>query len=451
MQTEAVFENIADRILSEISKAENSIFIAVAWITNKTLFEELVIKARSGCSVSLIISNDKINQNTVIDFDRLNFLNSKVYWVGNGGEILMHHKFCIIDFSTIITGSYNWSYKAESNFENVIITIDDTALAEQFISEFYNIIKRDYPHDNRQEDVFPLNRIIKRLEILKNYIILEDVDDIDKETSKLKSYNFNSDINEIISVLKKQQFTDAIRRIDDFISRNNQILAWIDPEIAALKLEIKNLENQLNSYDNERIELEKKLSEFQHRHSIELGEIILEILRLRKIKFQADKSKYEEAENDEKQYREQFEIDKGKKLFELTEEQKSEIKKKFRKASVLCHPDKVSDEFEKAASKIFIELRAAYETNDLEKVSEILDKLEKGHFFKSKSETMNEKDLLMVAVAKLRQQVKNLETQITLIKQSEAYKTIINIDDWDDYFKRTKEKLVIEFEELKKR
>ena len=64
---------------------------------------------------------------------------------------------------------------------------------------------------------------------------------------------------------------------------------------------------------------------------------------------------------------------------------------------------------------------------------------------------MNEKDLLMVAVAKLRQQVKNLETQITLIKQSEAYKTIINIDDWDDYFKRTKEKLVIEFEELKKR
>jgi phosphatidylserine/phosphatidylglycerophosphate/cardiolipin synthase-like enzyme len=45
--------------------------------------------------------------------------------------------------SIVITGSYNWSYKAESNFENVIITSYDTTLAEQFISEFNNIRKQN--------------------------------------------------------------------------------------------------------------------------------------------------------------------------------------------------------------------------------------------------------------------------------------------------------------------
>lgn len=35
METEAIFENIADKIGSEISKAKSSIYVAVAWFTNK--------------------------------------------------------------------------------------------------------------------------------------------------------------------------------------------------------------------------------------------------------------------------------------------------------------------------------------------------------------------------------------------------------------------------------
>jgi phosphatidylserine/phosphatidylglycerophosphate/cardiolipin synthase-like enzyme len=171
MQTEAVFENIAERIQQEISKAQKSVFIAVAWFTNKNLFNELVNKARNGCTVSLIISNDNINLNSSIDFEQLLTDKSKVYKIGNGDTELMHNKFCVIDYSTVITGSYNWSYKAESNFENVIITSNDTTLAEQFISEFNNIRRQYYPDAINEEIVFPLNKIIKRLEILKNYIL----------------------------------------------------------------------------------------------------------------------------------------------------------------------------------------------------------------------------------------------------------------------------------------
>ncbi len=448
MQTEAIFENIAERIQREISKAQKSVFVAVAWFTNKNLFAELVNKAKNGCSVYLIISNDSINIKSGIDFNKLVTAKSKVFKIGDGESVLMHNKFCIIDYSTVITGSYNWSYKAETNFENVIINYNDTTLAEQFISEFSNIRKRYYPEDAKEEILFPINRIIKRLEILMNYILLEDTDELKKETLKLKEYDFNTDLLEIIQDVEWQEFAAAVNKIQNFINRNQQLSVWIDPAISALKLEIKNLENKLNAFDNEKTELEKLLSEFQHRHALELGNLILEILKLRKQKYKDDEAKFKEAENDEKQYREQVNIEKAKKIFELTDEEKTELKKKFRKSSLLCHPDKVSDEFKDAAQKIFIELKQAYDSNDLAKVKEILENLETGNFFMPLSETILEINLLRNAIAKLREQIKTIEAELIAIKQSDTYKTVSEIDDWDEYFNTLKKKLQKERDDL---
>lgn len=452
MQTEAVFDNIADRIQQEICKAQKSIFIAVAWFTNKILFNELVNKAKKGCTVSLIISNDDINLNSQIDFEQLLIYKSKVYKIGNGDTELMHNKFCVIDYSTVITGSYNWSYKAESNFENIIITSIDTALAEQFIAEFNNIRRKYYPDaTNKDEIVFPINKIIKRLEILKNYILLEDIEELDKETHKLREYDFNADLDAIIDDVTKEEFASAIAKIQNFISKNQQLSIWTDPEIAALKLEIKNLENQLNAFDNEKTELEKIISEFQHRHILELSEIILEILRLRKLKFKYDKTKYEEAENDERQYREQVDSEKEKEIFKLTDEQKFELKKKYRKASVLCHPDKFVNEpieIQKQAEEIFKELNEANAKNNLQRVSEILANLEKGILSTSLGDKLTDKDKLRATLNRLKTKVKILEAAIIALKESETFKTIISIENWDIYFEETKQKLINELKEL---
>ncbi|MGD0583757.1 MAG: phospholipase D-like domain-containing protein [Bacteroidales bacterium] len=340
MQTEAVFENIAIRIQSEIKKAQKSVFIAVAWFTNKDLFNELLEKAKAGCKVLLIISNDKINASSQIKYKLLEKYNSKCYRIGDSETELMHNKFCVIDYSTVITGSYNWSYKAENNFENVIINYDDTALAEQFISEFNQIRKQFYPGEPTIETGFPIGKIIKRLEILKNQIILEDLEELKKQVNKLSEYEFNTDLLDIINDIQEEEFASAITKIQNFINQNQQLAIWDDPEIAALRFEAKILENQLNGYENEKIELEKLLSDFHHRHSIELGDIILDILKLRKLKYKDDKEKHKEAETDYKQYKEQFNEEKEKIKYELTVEEKLELKKKFRKASFMCHPGK---------------------------------------------------------------------------------------------------------------
>lgn len=450
MLTEAVFENIAERIQMEIRKAERSVFIAVAWFTNRNLFIELLNKVKEGATVNLIISNDGINFNSSIDFELLVTSNSNVYRIGNGDTELMHNKFCVIDYSTVITGSYNWSYKAERNFENVIITSNDTVLAEQFISEFNSIRIKYYPDSKNEEVIFPLEKIIKRLEILKNYILLEDNEQFKSESSKLEKYDFNSDIQEIIGLVRNEEYALSIKKIESFISRNNQLTIWIDTEIVALKFEIKNLENQLNGYDNEKIELEKLLSNFQYCHTNELGDLILGILNLRKLKFKEDDTKYEEAKNNERQYREQVNIEIERKIFNLSDNQKTELKKKFRKATVLCHPDKVDKEYENIAQTIFIALKQAYDANDLEKVTKILRNLEKSNLLKTKLDTVLERDLLKADITNLRCKITIIESEIMAIKKSETYKTIIQIDDWDKYFIKMKALLKREFDELTK-
>ena len=447
MQTEAIFENIAERILTEIQKANNSIYIAVAWFTNKSIFEQLIKKAKNGCQIQIIISNDLINENSSIDFNKLEKHNGKVYKIGNGDTELMHNKFCIIDFNTVITGSYNWSYKAENNFENIVINSNDTSLAEQFVTEFNQIKKKYYPNVTIQNE-FPIEIIIKRLEIIKNIILLEDIDDISIAVEKLKRYQFNDDVKTIITSISNKEFAKAITTIQEFINSYQQITIWNDPEIAGIRLEIKILESQINAFDNEKIELEKVISDFQHRHTIELGEVILEVLRLRKIKYKNHK-KEAEAEEDFNNYSKQYETEKDKKQFELNEEEKLELKKKFRKATTMCHPDKVSEEQKAEAEEIFIELKKAYDEHDLEKVNQLLHDLENGKKFVSQADSISEKEKLKITLEKLKQKLKGIENEIISLKETEIFTTINNITNWDNYFTETKTQLEEELQNLK--
>lgn len=451
-QTEAVFENIAERIKVEINKAQKSIVIAVAWFTNKSIFDALTLKANNGCEISLMISNDKINENSTNNYDKLLVNSSRVYKIGDGEKDLMHNKFCIIDYSTVITGSYNWSYKAENNLENIIVTFGDTILAKQFLDEFDNIRRQYFPDELKKESPFPLSSILHRLEILKNYILLEDADEIIRGVTKLRDYEFNSDLKDILVNIENREYASAINNILYFISKNQQLLFWIDPLVAALKFEIKNLEHKLIAFDNEIIELNKFLSEFFHRHTIELGDLVLEILKYQKIKFETDKTKFDEAEYDEQQYQEQFNQESARDLYELSDEQKLLLKKAYRKAALLCHTDKFqheSLEVQKQAEDIFKELNDANNKNDIKRVIEILNNLEKGLLSTTHRDRLNDIDKLKATIVKLKTKVNRLECEIISIKESEPYLKVQNIKDWDLYFKNTRETLLRELESLK--
>ena len=160
MTSEGIFESIAERIEEEINKSQKDIYLAVAWFTNKNLFNSLVKKSQEGVKVILVISDNEINRNSSINYNDIQKGESKLFWIG-GDKSFMHNKFCIIDDYVVITGSYNWSYKAETNFENVVITSGDGELATQFKKEINIRSKQMFKINNNKNRNLNYNEIQK--------------------------------------------------------------------------------------------------------------------------------------------------------------------------------------------------------------------------------------------------------------------------------------------------
>jgi len=448
MHTEAIFEDIAKRIETELNKAQSSIIIAVAWFTNKNLFDTILKKSQEGCKVHLMISDDEINNNSQINYEFIEQYKSHFYKIGAEEKVLMHNKFCIIDNTVVITGSYNWSYKAEINHENIVIHYNDLELAKQFIAEFdyiRSIYFPDLAKENRLDTSDAINEIIKRLEVLLHFIVLNDLEDIEYATSKLKKFQPNETVSKVITLINNQLFGQAIEEMQQFITHYKQLIVWNDPEINGLQLEVKLLENQINAFENEKIDLEKIITDFQHQHTKELGELILAILKLRK-----EKLKDHESEKDYNEYQKQYTNEIKREVYKLNDDQKKELKKEYKNASILCHPDKFVNEpiqKQQEAEALFKELNEANSKNDLARVKEILTNLQKGILSVSTNKQTN-KEFLKQNIDLLKQKIARLQKEIEQIKQNDVFIQINAITNWKTYFKDQKELLEKELKDL---
>ena len=127
-----------------------------------------------------------------------------------------------------------------------------------------------------------ISTIIKRIELIKTLISLEEEDIIAEQIIKLEEFQSNEKVNELIILLKKKSYGKAINHIEIFINIHKQLTFWIDPEIDALKLEVKSFEFEINNLSDEKADLEKIIHEFGIRHNQELGKLIIKILQFRK-------------------------------------------------------------------------------------------------------------------------------------------------------------------------
>lgn len=123
LDQEVISDNkvIFERLLAHLQQASSEILVASAWFTDDVLFDALLVKARSGVQVDLIIADNEENQK--LDFDSLARAGATVLRVKNVGYGMMHQKFCVIDRRLVLHGSYNWSINAKkNNHESIIIT-----------------------------------------------------------------------------------------------------------------------------------------------------------------------------------------------------------------------------------------------------------------------------------------------------------------------------------------
>ena len=141
----AHFNHIRSEIISLLDDAKREVLVAMAWFTSSELFSALLSCCNRGVRVNLILLDDPINYMYYApDFNEL---------IRHGGSLriagsdigFMHHKFCVIDNHIVITGSYNWTYYAETrNIENVVITTD-SQIVKSYTDEYNRLVKAISP------------------------------------------------------------------------------------------------------------------------------------------------------------------------------------------------------------------------------------------------------------------------------------------------------------------
>jgi len=432
MQTTAHFTQIHETILAELQQARQSVFIAVAWFTDRETFQVLCELAGRAVSVNLLISSDGTNfREDGLPFDELTRCGGHVNIVGGEKKNFMHNKFCVIDGETVITGSFNWSYKARQNHENITISTDAGPLAEQFTTEFCQLRDRYAPVPDKPP--LDLGKVLKRLDLIKTLIALDETDELAPHLNKLSQQPLPNDLIDVVGLLRRGQFAEALNRIDQFSKQHSALTTWVDAELSALKIEIRILEVQVQALEAEKGDIEKTLHDFAVQHDLRLGDLILQLLEHRRAQAVTDDERHD-AQTDYESYQQQYAETCQQPRYELTDDEQRDLKRRFRKAAQLCHPDVVAEALKTQAEQLFTELKTANDRNDLARVTEILTILERGDTFVPRSETVTGKALLKHERTRLQALVANLQTTVQTLQQSDTYQTIQQLTDWDAYF-----------------
>jgi phosphatidylserine/phosphatidylglycerophosphate/cardiolipin synthase-like enzyme len=95
------FGDIRQIIVENLKQARHDIYVAVAWITDRQLFQLLLQKLSDGIDVKIVLIQDEINLNNGFDYSEFIQKGGLLFWDNH------HHKFCVIDRKIVITGSYN--------------------------------------------------------------------------------------------------------------------------------------------------------------------------------------------------------------------------------------------------------------------------------------------------------------------------------------------------------
>jgi phosphatidylserine/phosphatidylglycerophosphate/cardiolipin synthase-like enzyme len=137
-------------IIREIEKAQKELLIAVYAFTSDELAHAVVQAKKRGVSVQVVLDREfdagnekskaKFLEQQRIPLRRISGTKPVTPAKDPG---LMHQKFSVIDRKVVFTGSYNWTYSADSlNDENLLLFRDAGPLAEEYRKVFFQLWER---------------------------------------------------------------------------------------------------------------------------------------------------------------------------------------------------------------------------------------------------------------------------------------------------------------------
>jgi phosphatidylserine/phosphatidylglycerophosphate/cardiolipin synthase-like enzyme len=140
-------DDVIGPIIREINNAQKTVRFMAFSFTQDPMGDALLARAAAGVTVVGVFEKTG-SQTQFSEMTRLFCAGLDVRQDGYGG--VMHHKVVIIDDTTVIAGSFNFSDNAvESNDENLLI-IKDADLVQQYIAEFQRVQSISTPPQNTE-------------------------------------------------------------------------------------------------------------------------------------------------------------------------------------------------------------------------------------------------------------------------------------------------------------
>jgi hypothetical protein len=295
---------------------------------------------------------------------------------------------------------------------------------------------------------------------------LTDFDDIPTQLKKLRTAPSNSQLSIIIELLEQQEFPVADQHIVNYLTHLRAITVFRDPKIEQLRQELLTLEFQVNALSDQKIECEKKITAFMHQHHQVLGDLIRKYLELKSIlaKQRAEdivdesvpeeeveevKAEAKEAEEEYQEYSGHYQkMEEEEPPVSISDDDQKRLKSLYRKASMLCHPDRVTEEQKSEAAKIFKRLQKAYRQNNLAEVEAIYNALKTGATLGDRAMSLSELEQLQSAVTELKVNVDGLRSELSDLMTSEIWATLTEAKDWAAYFSDKKSQLEKQISEM---
>jgi hypothetical protein len=176
-------EEIFETIKGFITNAEEEILVAVAWITDKEIYDLLLNKLKDGVKVELLVNSDKTNEE--LDLDLIN-----TYANGYFSKIKMdsyygtfHPKFCVIDSQYVVFGSSNFSVSARRHNQEMVVVGTTKENAKQYIDAFNQFKEANGKISNNyieRKESTDRTRVISDYEKLLENLIGTEVKDFDR-------------------------------------------------------------------------------------------------------------------------------------------------------------------------------------------------------------------------------------------------------------------------------
>lgn len=298
-----------------------------------------------------------------------------------------------------------------------------------------------------------MKQIIKRLEIIKSCIAIEDDETLKFQVEKLSTLDIDEEVKRIIKLINNTDFEKVLSLVDAYIKNFTSLVVYENKEIQGLKLELKILEKQFLFYNHMLEEYYASINDFNSNYNKVLGFLIQEVLILREEYFEFMskhnmyyETQYEEAKKDFEEFHNEFKKFKFDTPKELSKKEKKELKRLYKKASKLCHPDIVEEDKKQKAELVFKELNAAYQKNDIKKISLILNQLLSGESFSVNPDKISDEKVLRQKISSTREKLNEIKLEVDVVKKHEVFILLNELDDINDYFIQKKNELLCEKE-----